>query len=66
MTDETTIVLNEPITHSLLDDADRPTVGRSISRIEGPLKVAGAARYAAEHSFPDMVYGVFVQAPFGG
>jgi xanthine dehydrogenase YagR molybdenum-binding subunit len=65
MTDETTIVLDEPITHSLLDDADRPTVGRSISRIEGPLKVAGAARYTAEHSFPDMVYGVFVQAPFG-
>ena len=36
--------------------------GDSISRIDGPAKVTGQARYAAEHSAPDMVYGVVVNS----
>ena len=36
--------------------------GDSISRIDGPAKVTGEARYAAEHSAPDMAYGVVVNS----
>ncbi|MDH6185748.1 xanthine dehydrogenase family protein molybdopterin-binding subunit [Polaromonas sp. CG_23.6] len=36
--------------------------GDSISRIDGPAKVTGQARYAAEHSAPDMAYGVVVNS----
>ncbi|MEO8015607.1 MAG: xanthine dehydrogenase family protein molybdopterin-binding subunit [Polaromonas sp.] len=36
--------------------------GDSISRIDGPAKVTGQARYAAEHSAPDMTYGVVVNS----
>lgn len=36
--------------------------GDSISRIDGPAKVTGLARYAAEHSAPDMAYGVVVNS----
>jgi len=37
-------------------------IGRSYARIEGPLKVSGAARYAADFAFPDMLYAVPVCA----
>ena len=36
--------------------------GDSISRVDGPVKVTGEARYAAEHSAPDMAYGVVVNS----
>jgi len=36
--------------------------GDSISRIDGPAKVTGQARYAAEQSAPDMAYGVVVNS----
>ena len=37
---------------------DRPkSVGLPISRIDGPLKVTGQARYAAEHFEPGMLFG---------
>ncbi|WP_029523943.1 xanthine dehydrogenase family protein molybdopterin-binding subunit [Polaromonas glacialis] len=36
--------------------------GDAISRIDGPAKVTGQARYAAEHSAPDMAYGVVVNS----
>src|SRR6202012_2739327 len=32
-------------------------------RQDGAAKVTGAARYAADHSQPDMLYGVLVGAP---
>ena len=31
-------------------------IGRPVSRLDGPLKVTGAARFAAEFSFDDMAY----------
>lgn len=59
------IVMDAPVEHSLLDDVANPQTGRALGRIEGRLKVAGAARYAAEHFFPGLAHGVLVQAPFG-
>lgn len=59
----------------LADDATTPAVPRTtaslragealgapLSRAEGPLKVAGQARYAIEQSLESMVYGVTVQS----
>lgn len=37
-------------------------VGRSTVRVEGPLKVSGAARYTSDFNFPDMLYAVPVGA----
>ena len=39
-------------------------IGRAVSRIDGPAKTAGTARYAAEFTLPDMVHAALVQAPF--
>jgi xanthine dehydrogenase YagR molybdenum-binding subunit len=40
------------------------TAGQPISRVEGPLKVTGHARYAADNNLSGMVHGVLVGAPF--
>ena len=37
-------------------------IGRARARIDGPLKVTGRARYASDHSFPNMLYAVPVGA----
>ncbi len=37
-------------------------IGAGWTRVEGPLKVAGRARYAADHHFPAMLYAVPVCA----
>ncbi len=39
-----------------------PVIGKATPRIDGPLKVSGAARYASDFSFVDMVYAVPVCA----
>ncbi|WP_428391207.1 xanthine dehydrogenase family protein molybdopterin-binding subunit [Lichenicoccus sp.] len=39
-------------------------IGRAVSRIDGPAKATGSARYAAEFTLPGMVHAVLVQAPF--
>ncbi|XVV11273.1 xanthine dehydrogenase family protein molybdopterin-binding subunit [Actinoplanes sp. CA-131856] len=38
-------------------------VGRPLQRIEGPEKVTGAAKYAAEYQVGDVAYGWVVQSP---
>ncbi|HEY4827628.1 MAG TPA: xanthine dehydrogenase family protein molybdopterin-binding subunit [Solirubrobacteraceae bacterium] len=38
-------------------------LGASLPRQDGPAKVTGTARYAADHFGPDMLYGVLVPAP---
>jgi xanthine dehydrogenase YagR molybdenum-binding subunit len=35
-----------------------PVIGASLSRIDGPHKTTGHATYAADYSFPHLVYGV--------
>jgi xanthine dehydrogenase YagR molybdenum-binding subunit len=37
-------------------------IGQPISRIDGRLKVTGAARYTADIPIADVVYGVIVQS----
>lgn len=37
-------------------------IGASLSRIDGPLKTTGSARYASDYNFPGMVYAVPVGA----
>src|SRR5262249_46101933 len=35
-------------------------IGRPISRVDGPVKVTGRAKYAAEYAVPNLAYGVVV------
>ena len=34
------------------------TIGGALPRIDGPLKVSGAAKYSSDHHFPGMLYAV--------
>lgn len=38
-------------------------VGQPVSRLEGKLKVTGAAKYAGEYQAPDLLYGYVVNSP---
>ena len=38
------------------------TVGMPVSRVDGPLKVTGAAKYAAEFNVPDLAHGFVVSS----
>ncbi|MCB2409794.1 xanthine dehydrogenase family protein molybdopterin-binding subunit [Hymenobacter lucidus] len=38
-------------------------IGKPTSRVEGPAKVTGAAKYAAEYNVPDLAYGYVVSSP---
>ncbi|MBB3691980.1 xanthine dehydrogenase family protein molybdopterin-binding subunit [Sphingomonas sp. BK580] len=62
---EASITMDAPFERSLLDTAPAPLVGTSVSRVDGPLKVTGQARYAAEHGFGDLAHGMLVRAPVG-
>src|SRR5712675_2593115 len=37
-------------------------IGRSVPRVDGPLKVSGMAQYASDFHFPDLLYAVPVEA----
>ncbi len=39
-----------------------PSVGTSVSRLEGELKVTGSAKYAGEYDAPDLLYGYVVNS----
>ncbi|MCQ4139387.1 xanthine dehydrogenase family protein molybdopterin-binding subunit [Chryseobacterium sp. EO14] len=41
---------------------NKPSVGQSINRLEGHLKVTGQAKYAAEYDAPDLLYGYIVNS----
>ncbi len=44
-------------------DAEKSRViGKPVNRIDGPLKVTGAAKYSSDHQFPGMLYAVPVGA----
>src|SRR5919106_3872109 len=38
------------------------TIGQPLTRVDGPLKVTGAAKYAAEFQRPKFAYGVLIQS----
>ena len=55
------LFLAEPgLAESLANAPARRGLGTAYPRRDGPLKVRGAARFAAEHRFPGMVYGALV------
>lgn len=64
MTDAS-VKMDASFEQSLLDRAAAPMIGREIARIDGPRKVSGAARYAAEHFPEGIVHGVLLRAPVG-
>jgi len=56
--------MDKAVDHSLLDDGVQGVIGKGLARVDGPLKVAGQATYAAEYDFPDLAYGFLVRATF--
>jgi xanthine dehydrogenase YagR molybdenum-binding subunit len=38
-------------------------IGKPTNRVDGPAKVTGAAKYAAEFNLPNLLYGVVVSSP---
>jgi xanthine dehydrogenase YagR molybdenum-binding subunit len=59
------LTMNEPVPDSLLDAGVQDVIGKPVDRIDGPLKVAGRATYAAEYDIPNMAFGVLVGARTG-
>jgi len=45
------------ITALKLQTGLQPAIGQSLSRLEGPQKVTGKAKYAGEYNVPDLLYG---------
>ncbi len=41
-------------------DSNVPYIGRATSRVDGPLKVTGGAKYAAEYAAPGLLHGYVV------
>ena len=41
-------------------------IGKDVPRVEVPLKVTGAAKYAMDVQVPGMVYGAVLQSPYPG
>src|SRR3954447_7649743 len=39
-----------------------PPIGRGTPRVDGPVKVSGAAKYASDFHFPGLLYAVPVEA----
>ncbi len=62
---DTSLKMDKPVAHSLLDTTNQNIVSRPFARIEGPLKVSGRATYSAEFKLPGMVHGVLVGAQIG-
>ncbi|MGT2514610.1 xanthine dehydrogenase family protein molybdopterin-binding subunit [Sphingomonas panni] len=56
--------MDKPVEKSLLDSGVQGIIGKGIERVDGPLKVAGQATYAAEYAPDNLAYGFLVRAPF--
>ncbi|KQN39268.1 xanthine dehydrogenase [Sphingomonas sp. Leaf407] len=56
--------MDKPVEHSLLDDGVQGIIGKGLVRVDGPLKVAGQATYAAEYDIPNLAHGFLVRATF--
>jgi len=64
-TETNALVMDDPRPKSFLDDGAQDVIGKPIDRVEGPLKVAGRAPYAAEYPAEHLAYGVLVRATIG-
>ena len=63
--DTNSLKMDKPVAESLLDRGVQDVIGRPLNRIDGPLKVAGKATYAAEYQLSDVAYGVLVGSTVG-
>ena len=59
------LTMDAPHPHSLLDTGAQDVIGKPLDRIDGPLKVAGRATYAAEYEVENVAFGVLVGATVG-
>jgi xanthine dehydrogenase YagR molybdenum-binding subunit len=57
--------MDRPIGTNALDAGGQGVLGRPLDRVDGRLKVTGAARYAYEVQQPAMAYGCVVEASIG-
>ena len=60
MSSTNALTMDKPMPTSLLDTGAQGLIGKGLDRVEGPLKVSGAATYSAEHAIDDIAYGVLV------
>ncbi|KQT31972.1 xanthine dehydrogenase [Sphingomonas sp. Leaf412] len=63
--DTNALTMDKPHPDSLLDTGAQGLIGKPLDRVEGPLKVAGKATYAAEYPAENLAYGVLVRATVG-
>ena len=63
--DTNSLKMDQPAPVSLLDTSVQDVIGKPLDRIDGSLKVAGRATYAAEYQLDDMVHGVLVGSTTG-
>ena len=63
--DSVSLKMDEAMPDSLLDTGVQGVIGQPLSRIDGPLKVAGRATYAAEYAIENVAFGVLVGARTG-
>ena len=66
---EKSLVMDQPVHQSLLDHVQYPSVGKPLSRIDGPLKVSGQATYSAEYNIDakhgTLLHGYLVSSTIG-
>ncbi|MBC6989001.1 xanthine dehydrogenase family protein molybdopterin-binding subunit [Hymenobacter sp. BT491] len=55
--------MSHPISNPPVIDLGTDYIGKPTSRVDGPAKVTGAAKYAAEFNVPDLYYGHVVSSP---
>ena len=63
--DTNALKMDEPRPESLLDTGAQDVIGKPLDRIDGPLKVAGRATYAAEYDLDNVAYGFLVGSTVG-
>ena len=59
------LTMDAPHPDSLLDTGAQDVIGKPLDRVDGPLKVAGRATYAAEYEVENVAFGVLVGAKVG-
>ncbi len=63
--DTNALTMDQPCPVSLLDQGAQGVIGLGLDRVDGPLKVAGRAIYAAEYDLKNVAHGYLVRATVG-
>ncbi len=51
-------------TYKWPDAKDRSVIGTRVSRVDGPDKVSGKAKYTYDFTSNDLLYGLMVRSPY--